>query len=787
MRIILLALVAFGAAFPCVHAQNSLNIAELGHLSYAQNISDVRGAVHNGREYALVGVYNGFSIVDVSDPTSPVQVFFEPGPNSTWRDPFYYNGYAYCTNETSGGLLIVDMGALPGPGPLPSPTDLETYYYTGSIYPWTKAHNISIDEQGHAYIYGANYGVGGTIILDVLQNPTAPVELGVWNQYYVHDGFVRGDTLWAACVYDGIAAVVDISDPSNPQTLTTWATPSNFAHNIWPSDDNSVAFTTDEVSSGFVTAYDVTDLGNVVEIDRVNHPLSEGVIPHNAHYFNGYIVTSHYRDGLTIHDASDPSNMILTGYFDSSPSSGSGFNGSWGAWPYLPSGNILNADIEEGLFVLAPNYTRAARISGVVTSASNGNPLSGVSVTVEGTDVNDATDISGEYSGGRAEGGTFSVTFEKGGFLPVTIGNVELVNGQTTIVDVEMTPDIPFSLEVNVTQANNGIPVEGATVIFVNSLFDITSSTDASGNVADENFFDGTYDVTIGHWGHLTYCGTHTLTAANSILNVQLDKGYYDDFALDFGWEVSGSASSGVWERGAPIGTFYEGSMANPDSHHDYGCGNFAFVTGNAGPPVNIDDVDDGETILTSPMMVDLSVNSVLNFEYWFYTGGGSSPSNDELLVRVDNGVDVVTIESLPTTDGQWASAAFRLSDFIAVTDNMQVEFLIQDAAPGHLVEGGIDYFRIEEFINVAESPSAEMLRVYPNPATNGEVFVSSVDVVKSPTVRLLDLQGREVSVSQTMTSDPFRIELPGLSGIYLIEVTDRGVRSYGRIVVAPR
>lgn len=784
MRLIpILLLIAASSA--AALAQDALNMTLLGHLPYAQNLSDVRGAFHNGREYALVGVFNGFSIVDVSDPSAPFEVFFEPGGNSTWRDPFYYNGHAYCVNETSGGLLIVDMGPLPPPGTPPAVTGLPVTYYTGNLFPWTTAHNISFDGQGHAYIYGSNYGVGGTIILDCSQNPAAPVELGVWNEFYVHDGFVRGDTLWAACVFNGFAAAVDISDPSSPQVLTTWGTPSNFTHNIWPSDDNSTVFTTDEVSSGFITAYDVTDLGNVVELDRVNHPLSEGVIPHNVHYIDGYLVTSHYRDGVTVHDASDPSNIVLTGYYDSSPLSGAGFNGSWGAWPYLPSGIVLNADIEQGLFILAPQYTRAARIEGTVTSASNGMPLSAVMVTVSGTSISEVTGIDGTYASGLAAGGTFEVTFIKGGYLPVTVTDVELTNGQTTLLDVEMTPDIPFTLQVNVTEAGSGSPIEGATITFVNNLFDITSGTDADGLLVDEGFFDGTYEVTVGHWGHVTQCTTLTLTDLNSSIAFALDRQYYDDFAFDFGWEVTGSATTGIWVRDVPIATFFQGQMVNPGSDAGLGCGNSAFVTGNAGPPVNIDDVDDGETILTSPPM-DLTgmTDPILTFHYWFYTGGGSSPSNDEMLVRISNGIDMVTLESLETTNSSWQPAAFHLSDVITLTDEMRVQFFIQDLPPGHLVEGGIDYFIIQEGSSVSEQAVMEFL-LFPNPVSGGEVSIALPGHSGNFAARVLDLSGREVIPTRQLQGNPAQMAVPRHSGIYLVELTVDGNRSFRRMVVA--
>ena len=270
-----------------VSAQNALNITEIGHLSYSEDISEVRGAVHNGREYAFVGVRNGLSIVDVQDPTNPTEVFFAPGASSIWRDPFYHNGYVYCVNQVGGGgLLIVDMN------PLPGSTALTSTQYFGSLYPLTEAHNLFIDTANdRLYIFSSDE-IDGAIILDI-SNPMSPVELGVWNDFYIHDGFVRGDTLWAACLEAG-AFVVDVSLPSNPVVLANWNTPNMFAHNIWPSDDNQLCFTTDEVNSGFITGYDMSDLDNVVETDKVRHPLSVGVLPHNTHFINDYLVSSHY-------------------------------------------------------------------------------------------------------------------------------------------------------------------------------------------------------------------------------------------------------------------------------------------------------------------------------------------------------------------------------------------------------------------------------------------------------------------------------------------------------------
>lgn len=778
---LLLVISSFGA-----FAQGSLNMELLAHKTYPENLNDIWADVHNGREYAFVGTQTGLSIVDITEPTTPFEVFFAAGPNTTWRDPFYYNGFAYCVNEASGGLLIVDMSPLPAPGAAPTVVNLPVSYFTGVNYQWTTAHTTSVDPStGHAFIYGSNYGVGGVIILDLSQDPANPVELGLWNEFYVHDGFARGDTLWVGCIYDGIAAVIDISNPASPQTMASWSTPSNFTHNIWPNDDNSVVFTTDEVTSAYITSYDVTDLGNVQELDRVNHPLSAGVIPHNVYFLNNFLISSHYRDGVTIHDVTDPSNIILTGYYDTSPLEGNGFNSVWGTWPYLPSGNIVASDMELGLYVFAPNYTRAARIEGTVTSASNGVPLSGVNITITGITASESTGISGTYASGRAESGTVSVTFVKGGYLPLTVDNVELVNGEVTVLDVQLTPDIPFTLEVDVVDANGGAPIEGAIITFVNSLFDIDATTDEEGLILDDNFFDGTYDITIGHWGHVTQCTTLTLTGQSSAVTFTLAQKYFDDFALDLGWQVSGNAPAGVWERDAPIATFYENATANPGSDAGLGCGNFAYVTGNAGGAAGEDDVDDGATILTSPLMDLTGLDQpMLTFHYWFYTGGGSSASNDELLVKVNNGIDLVTITNLSTTGGEWLPEAINLAQFLTITENMRVQFHVADAAPGHLVEAGIDQFSIENWNGIPSSASAGGLRIYPNPSTGNDVFLSMPSFSPNTTLRIFDLQGRQVVSQRMLTTNPARIAVPQQSGIYVVEVNDNGNRSFGRMAV---
>jgi hypothetical protein len=71
---------------------------------------------------------------------------------------------------------------------------------------------------------------------------------------------------------------------------------------------------------------------------------------HGTHYY-----VSHYRRGVVVYDAANPNALVEIASFDNyvNPSSNiAGTDGAWGIYPFLPSGNLLVSDIENGLFVL---------------------------------------------------------------------------------------------------------------------------------------------------------------------------------------------------------------------------------------------------------------------------------------------------------------------------------------------------------------------------------------------------------------------------------------------------
>ena len=90
-------------------------------------------------------------------------------------------------------------------------------------------------------------------------------------------------------------------------------------------------------------------MSNIQELDRIQSSPELGtVVPRNTHVYGDFLVTSYYRDGIVIHDISNPNNMVEVGHYDAYSGGGDGMDGSWGAYPYLPSGLILSSEINSG-------------------------------------------------------------------------------------------------------------------------------------------------------------------------------------------------------------------------------------------------------------------------------------------------------------------------------------------------------------------------------------------------------------------------------------------------------
>ena len=743
-------------AFIPLFTSAQLNMSELGYLdlvsSHNSDASDIWGYVDGGgNEYAIVGLNNGTSIVDVTNPANPVEVFFEPGMNSIWRDIKTWNNHAYVTTEEPQGLLIIDLSTLPGN------TNLTTTYYNGpNGNQWASAHNLFIDENGICYIFGANRGNGGAIMLDLTIDPMNPVEVGEVDNWYTHDGVARGDTLYMGHINEGYMSIWDVSNKANPVLLGQQVTPGNFSHNLWMSDDGDYIYTTDEITNGFIGEFDISDPTNIIELDRIQSNAGMDVIPHNSHFLNDYIVTSYYRDGVTVHDVSNKGNMVEVGNFDTSPAyDGDGFNGCWGVYPWLPSGNIIASDIENGLYILGVTYNRGCYLEGTVTDASSAAPINAAVMELVTTPLMDQTTIVGDYAVGFAIAGSYDVIYSHPGYISDTIYGVVLVNGQVTIQDAQLDPISNFDLLVSLDElANIGAAIVNAEVIIENDDFTFNGTTDANGDITFFNFYGGTYNVYIGKWGFIEICEQDVVFGSNdSIYLVSLEEGYVDMFNLDLGWQVSGAAPDGVWERGVPIGTTVGGNLCNPEVDA-MDCGNKAYVTGNGGGSAGSDDVDFADAILTSPLM-DLSNGGgipIISLDYWWRNFSGQVFANDSLTFILDDGNTQYNAAEFyqGSDDVVWQSLSIDVTDFTFDLSSIQliVKTADWDAEGGNLVEAGLDNFRVDYLLSTNQINSDIEFSVYPNPS-NGIFSLSfGENVSEIVVVNVYDVFGKLVNSS---------------------------------------
>ncbi len=695
----------FTFAFNCLPASAQYNTTLLGHIDYIQTVNDVWGYAANGHEYALLGTRTGTAIIDVTDPTNPTELFFVPGPSSLWRDMKVWGHHAYVTNETDSGLHVFDLQYLPD--------SIHVSNWMGGVFQgatinMNRAHNIFIDEQGIGYILGSNVGVGGALIIDLTVDPENPPIVGLYNEHYCHDVFVRGDTLWTAEIYAGQFSVVDVSDKENPIVMATQPTPFAFTHNCWLSDDGNTFITTDEKSNAPIGIFDVSDISDIKQVAEYRSNPGSGVIPHNTFFHNNFIVTSYYRDGARITDATYPSTPIEVGYYDTSPLFGDNFNGCWGVYPYLPSGILLASDMEEGLFVIGASYTPACYLQGSITNAMTGTPLSGAQVAVAGlTAAVTTSGFTGAFQTGMADAGVYTVTVSLYGYETQTF-EVVMVNGVVTPLIVALQPVPSYQVTLYIKDADTGVPLANAEVLFQNAFVNETVFTNAYGVVTVLAYEPGIHDIYIGKWGYRTMLMSPFVSSTNNLFFISLTPGYYDDFFFEFGWTVGGDATSGEWELVKPIGSTFAGMSSNVAADVATDFGDYCFVTGNGGSGI-VNNVNDGTTLLTSPAF-DLTGYTNPELRYYRYLALQDG-SNDTLRIQISNGIETVTVEEVRDGDpfeyGFHQSIA-NISALLQPTDNMHLIVSISDnPTSGHVVEAAFDLFEVVEGVSPEASFTA--------------------------------------------------------------------------------
>jgi choice-of-anchor B domain-containing protein len=489
--------------FPC------RNLSFLSQIPLAQfssrpvSAANVWGFVdlNDNREYAVVGLNNGTAIVEVTDPANPREVVTIPGNSSLWREVKVYQAfdanasrwraYAYVTTEAANsGLQTIDMSGLPATATL-APTSYNTSsQHTLYVSNIDYSTNTALPgATSRLYLAGVKPTFGGWDAYS-LANPSGPQYLGKSYLGYTHDStslLVTDSRAMQACG----RAVCDVLVDFNVEEVQIWdvtnqfqfvllgsaTNPNNaYIHSGWPTTNGSHVIFHDEVEEiryGLPTRLYTLDLTNLkAPTVQVSHTGPTGTTDHNGYMRGTSYYVSHYRRGVVVYDATNPNALVEIAHFDNyvTPSSNTaGTDGTWGVYPFLPSGNLLVSDIENGLFVLR-DQTRdldatAGRLGFTVLSSAPAENVGTIDMRVQRT-LGRAGAVSVDYAtsaGTASEGADFT-----GAMGTLTWAAGDLTDRIIPIVVIDDTSvESAETLTLTLSALGGGATLDGASSLTI--------------------------------------------------------------------------------------------------------------------------------------------------------------------------------------------------------------------------------------------------------------------------------------------------------------------------------
>lgn len=375
----------FTEAFPCEDGlANGIypceNVGLFAHLTVEElggnRVNDIWGWTdpQTGTEYALVGLFDGVSFVDISDPNNPIVVgklnessvatkligpdaeeafpacTFGIGDSpaaknvvqgSTWRDVKVYQNHAFVVSDGQlHGMQVFDL------------TRLRDYDGTTLVFEedafydeFDNAHNIAINEAtGYAYavgvtsaeICGSRNGTGLHIIdINTPKNPTfagcfidpeteieGSLSAGIG---YIHDtqclnyeGPDNDHQGKEVCVSsaEGSVVITDVSDKSNPTTIGfSGVTGMQYSHQGWLTEDQRYFLMNDELDETRLGRNTRTYIWDLVDLDNPEflgyYTHETPTIDHNLYIKDDVVYQSNYTAGLRIFRTENLQNLEL--------------------------------------------------------------------------------------------------------------------------------------------------------------------------------------------------------------------------------------------------------------------------------------------------------------------------------------------------------------------------------------------------------------------------------------------------------------------------------------------
>ncbi len=363
--------------------------------------SDIWGwTSSSGNRYALVGLRDKTSFVDVTNPLIPVFVGYLPSHEaglSDYRDIKVYKDHAFIVGDvpyTAHGMQVFDLTRLETAARDRAIEFTEDGHYDGVGY----GHNMWINEDsGFAYIFRSDTCEAGTHMVNI-SDPTNPTTAGSGDGCVIVDGadsdaecvtYSGPDTEHVGkeiCFIgsDNTAGIADVSDKDNPLTIANFTYPNiRRAHQgVLTADQRYwlISDTMDEMMGAEPTTntviIDISDLDDPQYVRREYY--STFASDHNIYVKDGFAYMTNWRAGFRVADMGNFGDWEEVAYFDTHPESDSPGpkHGAWSHYEAFDDGTIIVNDVERGLFILKlTNEALAVTLSADSVAFSAAKPV----------------------------------------------------------------------------------------------------------------------------------------------------------------------------------------------------------------------------------------------------------------------------------------------------------------------------------------------------------------------------------------------------------------------------